>query len=170
MPLRQASKVSKDGKHFLNKTTKKKTGKRTAKNHNRPVWKQLPCFLKCYFLQGIFTYPPKSRHFESMIFRLSRLVGYVSIPWRVLGTTFAKSFLVWNVVSSFFWGNPEKKHSLSLEKTLHHHSTDWILDELFSQQDMLVRQLLQHEQWDFRKTHYPLGWKKNTASQRMFST
>ena len=29
-------------------------------------------------LQGTITYPPKAWHFESMIFRTSRLVGYVN--------------------------------------------------------------------------------------------
>ena len=103
-----------------------------------------------------------------MIFRLSRLVGYVSIPWRVLGTTFAKSFLVWNVVSSFFWGNPEKKHSLSLEKTLHHHSTDWIIDELFGQQDMLRSDNFSNMKKGIvgKPTIRSIG-KKNTASQRI---
>ena len=35
-------------------------------------------------LQGCLTYPPKMGNFESMIFRTSRLVGYVIVPWRVL--------------------------------------------------------------------------------------
>ena len=35
-------------------------------------------------LQGTDTYPPKKWHFESMIFRTSRLVGYVIVSWRVL--------------------------------------------------------------------------------------
>ena len=35
-------------------------------------------------LQGTITYPPKNGILKSMIFPTSRLVGYVSIPWRVM--------------------------------------------------------------------------------------
>ena len=40
-------------------------------------------------LQGCLTYPPKMGNFESMIFRTSRLVGYVIVPWRVYSNLFS---------------------------------------------------------------------------------
>ena len=68
------------------------------------IWIQkFPCWNQTFSIHFFFwggvekkllsrelTYPPKNGIFESMIFRTSRLVGYVSIPWRVPASPFRR--------------------------------------------------------------------------------